>query len=272
MRFWVLALVLVGLAGCSGEPELTPGTLPFVESLDLGSATPVLSMESDGVTIDVYDGGPCSTVVEHVPGYGYLVDEFCPGAPSADPSGARFSTPNCPVTDFGDECQRWLPTFTVGHTVPEAAFVCLASGRAEVVDGWWLTHDEDGHEAFPLNADGVRLDSVFNELDDRMRQRCGVQDPIRTAALIEIKPSGYDLPITVELDVGLSGSFLLYSGFEPFLFETEIPTGGAPMAVMVIEGAEGYFIGEIAPQDPPTCADAVFVIDLAGPTGEWLCG
>ena len=34
-----------------------------------------------------------------------------------------------------------------------------------------------GTEAFPLTADGVRLDSLSNEFDDRMRAGCDAVDP-----------------------------------------------------------------------------------------------
>jgi hypothetical protein len=36
---------------------------------------------------------------------------------------------------------------------------------------WWMTTREGvGSEVFPLTADGIRLNSLTNELDDRMRE------------------------------------------------------------------------------------------------------
>ncbi len=270
-RFVVGLAAVVLLPGCVGEPGSAALPLPFVDEPKPPAAAPVLSMQSDDVVIDVYDVGECAVIVEFVPEYGYLVDEFCPGTPSSDPLGARFGSPACPVTGFGDECQRWLPRFVVGKTIRDAAYVCMAAGRVDVANGWWLAVAGGGQEAFPLNADGVRLDSVSNEFDDTLRRRCEASDPELTSSLIDIRPDGYELPVTVELDMGVSGSFLLVSGFEPFVFETQLPTAGAPMLVMVFEGADGSSIGQVAVPEAPECEGPVFVLDLSGPTGEWSC-
>lgn len=273
MRLGLAVAVLVVLvAGCTSGDDLEPGQLPFVESVGRDRSEALLSTEADGVTVDVYDDGGCVTIVEHVPDYGYLEDEFCPSAPTADALGASFRTPNCPFTDFGDECRRWLPEFVIGHTVAEAAYVCTSSGRIEVHDGWWLaTADDVNGEAFPLAADGVRLDSVSNEFDDRMRAACDAQDPELVEAQIEIRTGSYPLPITVELDVGVSGTFLLQPESEPYVFTANLPVGGAPMLVVVYEGTDGTGIGRVSVPAMPECEDAIFILDLAGPTGEWTC-
>ena len=266
-RWAVVAVAAVLMAGCSGGGTAEPRLLPFTDSVDRDEAEALLSMEADGVTIDVYDDGDCVIVVEYVPDYGYLEDEFCPAEP-----GRRFGTPNCPVGDFGDECQRWLPVFDVGRTIEAAAYVCVETGRIEVRNGWWLSLAADVQsEAVPLNADGVRLDSVSNEFDDQMRAACDARDPELVEALLEIRTGDYKLPITVELDVGVSGSFLLHSRFEPYVFETGLPVGAAPMQVVVIEDSEGTGIGTVAVPAMPECENAVFILDLAGPSGSWIC-
>jgi hypothetical protein len=265
------AVCLLAVA-CSDE-TVEPPLLPFAESIERSASGPLLSMETDGVRLDVYSHGNCATIIEYVPDYGYLVDDFCPPPPVATAFGQSFGTPNCPFTDFGDECRDWLPQFVVGRTVVDAAFVCLAGGRVEVRDGWWLAAAEYvDAEAFPMNAGGVRLDSVGNELDDSMRDKCAISDPALDEALIEIRTTGYQLPITVELDNGVSGSFLLYEGFEPFVFGADLPVGDGPMFVVVFEGADGTGIGEVSVPAAPECEDPVFVLDLSGPNGEWTCG
>lgn len=271
-RMWLSLLIVgLGLAACVG-PEEIPELLPFVDSVERPAARALLSAESDGITIDVYSEGGCATIVEFVPEYGYLVDEFCPSSPTPSPFGAQFSTPKCPVIDFGDECGNELPTYVIGRTVDAAAFVCVVTGRVEVREGWWLAaNDEVQEEVFPMGADGTRLDSVANELDDQMRAKCDISDPVLDAAVLEIRPTGYQLPITVEIDHGTVGSFLLREGFEPFTFTTALPVAAGPMFINVIEGAEGRGIGEVAVPEPPGCDDPVFVLDLAGPSGEWSC-
>lgn len=273
MRYrWLCAVVVLGLIMAACADDEAPTLLGFAESVDRPSREPLLSMGSEGVTIEVFVDGDCARIIEEVPGYGYLVDDFCPPPPAADPFGDRFGTPNCPLNDFGDECGDWLPKFVVGRTVASAAFVCVAAGRVEVRDGWWLAAAENVGEAFPLDANGNRLDSPSNELDDRMREDCGISDPVLEAAVLEIQPTGYQLPITVKLDVGVAGSFLLHDGFEPFLFGTDLPVGLGPMSVVVLEGTDGRAIGEVVVPEAPACAGPVFVLDLAGPTGDWRCG
>jgi hypothetical protein len=170
-----IALVVVGGACDVSDP--TPRTHPFVTEVDRPAGAPLFDIEADGVRLELYDRGDCALIIETVPDYGILVDEVCPTS-LEPPAGSSFDTPNRPVADFGDECRDWLPVFTAGRTVPDAAFVCVEKGRLEVRDGWWMTtRDGVGHEAFPLTADGVRLDSLSHEFDDRMRERCDAVDP-----------------------------------------------------------------------------------------------
>jgi hypothetical protein len=268
----IVVSVLTLIAGaCTHEEHATP--LPFVDSVAPVAEAASLSMDSDGVSVDVYGTGGCVTIVEHVPEYGYLEDEFCVSDPTSDPYGKRFTTPACPVSNFGDECPRWLSQSTIGRTVTGASFVCTWKGRTEVKDGWWIAAGGLGaDEAFPLDADGVRLDSVSNELDDTMRERCEIVAAPITEARLEIDPGRFDLPITVELDVGVSGTFLLRDGFQPFRYESMLPIGGAPMLVVVYEGTEGSPIGSVAVPEPPECNDPVFHLELSGPSGKWGCG
>jgi len=165
------------LASCGGEKPVA-GTLPFLDDVPRPSGEALFALESEGVTVELFAHGECATIIETVPGYGILLDEFCPEV-LEPPFSRSFDTPNCPVTDFGDECGHWLPQFTVGRTVDAAAFVCVEEGRVEVRRGWWMAdYGGVGAEVFPLTADGVRLDSVSNEFDDRMRERCEATDPV----------------------------------------------------------------------------------------------
>lgn len=267
-----IVAMCVALAACASAGQVDDsGLLPFGEQVERPDGQPLYLLEGDGVQVELYDLGDCALIIEEVPEYGFLVDEFCP-AVRPDPRSSLFTTPNCPQSDFGDECRDWLPQFTVGRTLDEAAFVCVAKGRVEVRDGWWMTAaDGVGSEAFPLTAAGTRLDSVSNEFDDRMRAACDATDPSTAEALVEILPGSHRLPITVELDVGISGSFILHAGFEPYVFPSQLPIGGAPMQVVVFEGDDGAHVGEIPVTASPTCDEPVFVIDLEGPSGQWSC-
>jgi hypothetical protein len=63
---------------------------------------------------------------------------------------------------------------------------------------------------------------------------------------------------------------LLHAGFEPYVFSTQLPIGGAPMQVVVFEGDDGGHIGEISVGASPTCEGPAFVIDLEGPSGAMV--
>ncbi len=265
-------LLCFTLSGCSQGVELHSQRLDFQSAAD-ADGTLLVAMERDGVSVSLYDSGSCGTLIEHVPGYGYLVEELCPPVATADPYGFQFSTPKCTVPVVGDECGGdEIPSFTVGRTIDEAEFVCVAGGRIEVSEGWWLARSVFVEaEAFPLDADGRRLDSAANEFDDVIRRACGAADAEVAGARLEILPAGYTLPITVELDAGASGIFRLNAGFEPFIFDANLPAGGPEVFVVVVEGTDGRGIGSVRIADPPGCSDPIFVLDLSGPAGSWEC-
>ena len=173
-----LAVLALVAAGCSnGAVSEDAQLLPFQDSVVRPGGGPLWELEFDGVSVELFDLGECALIIETVPEYGILVDEICLPA-EASPVTTMFETPNCPYADFGDECVDWLPELVAGRTVAEAQFVCVAKGRVEVRNGWWLTSRVGvGAEAFPLTFDGVRLDSMSNEFDDRMRAVCDAVDP-----------------------------------------------------------------------------------------------
>jgi hypothetical protein len=115
--FGAVAMSLV-VAACSlsGGAEANGGLRPFQVEVERPDGEPLFELGADGVRLELFDLGDCALIIEEIPGYGFLVDEFCPIAFPA-PVTSSFDIPTCPFTDFGDEWADRLPVFAAGRTL-----------------------------------------------------------------------------------------------------------------------------------------------------------
>jgi hypothetical protein len=161
------------------EPIFTSDPPEFVAHVDRPDSEPLLHASSNDVTAEFYIVDECALLIVTVPGHGEFIEEDCD---EHNNRGATMSSAECAVVE-NEYCVESLPVFMVGSTLPGAVSVCLTvldpghpPGEViDVRDEWWIVVASSlGGDVFPLDAEGGRLDSLQNEINDPVADACGL--------------------------------------------------------------------------------------------------
>jgi hypothetical protein len=173
----LLTLTLTLLAACWGDSVVPPETPDFVPQISRPDVEPLFQQVVDGVTAEVYVVGECGTLIVTVPGFGEFAETLC-DPPTTGVAG--IGGVECAGVE-GTACSHEIPPWFLATTHPGATSVCVDTGDAEergkvieARDGWWLSSGPYGGDVYPLDDNGERLDSLSNEIDDRVAAACGL--------------------------------------------------------------------------------------------------
>jgi hypothetical protein len=153
-----------------------PETPEFTQHVQRPAEPPIFEETVDEVTAEVYVDGECVILVVAVPEFGEFSKESC-----GQPDSARIGVSGFDCAEAADNrCVRSIPGFIVEPTLPEASAVCVDTGDParpglviEALHGWFLIVGRHG-DVYPLDENGERLDSLSNEIDDRVSEACGL--------------------------------------------------------------------------------------------------